>query len=233
MTFYNRTDYKYTLTFTDYFGYTVSSEVYDFARYIDIELAVYTFKVYSMVADDEYFYFNVTRTGGATFSQHLLPGEILSYRLIAATYTYDFKRINGPNYDYYTGDVDLTGDTSYVISDKGIMELWNEMLNDVGGKANLAPVMAGLSAMTSALGLLQASLWGIAALIIGMMVLRGYFGADVSLKDGKIVKERKRVPKQLKDHKFGKGGDPASLKGIPEGTGQDAWGTTFEKKEKK
>ena len=233
LTFYNRTDYVYLITITDYFNYEVYSAIHEYERFIDIQIDVYTFKVYSMVADGEYFWFNLTRSGGARFSQHLLPTEILIYRLIAGDYTYDFKTINGANYDFHTGDFTLTEDHSYVITDIGLTELWLEMMRDVGGRTSIKPVMSALSTMSSSLSMLQASLWGVAAIIIGMMVLRGYFGEEEAFdKYGKPIKKKRKVPKQLRESVFKKGQKNPQFKGIPKGAGKDAWtkaGGTFEK----
>jgi len=234
MTFYNRTDYTFNLTFTDYFGYTVHSVVYDYARFIDIQLDVYTFKVYSEMSS-EFIYFNLTRTGGATFSQHLAPSEILTYRLIAGDYTYHFKKINGPNFDYYTGSFTLDGDTSYIVSDISLKKLWDTVESDTNQGTNLKPLMAAMNSMASSLAMIQWVLLILSVIIIGLMIFRGYTTDEITIgPDGKPIKKKRKLPKALEKFQFVRGVKNPSFKGIPKGAGQDAWskaGVTFKKDE--
>ncbi len=233
-TIFNRTDYDYSIVITDYFNYTIYTGIVDYARFVDIELSVYTFKVYSMIADDNYFYFNLTRSGGATYSQHLLPSEILTYRLITGVYTYEFIRIRDGTETLYTGDITLDSDISFVVADKSLFMIWQEVLRDLGGKGNIRPVMAGLSALNSSVGFLQVTIWGIAGLIIVMMIISGYMDDDVIVKNGKVVKKKKKLPEHLKKYRFKRGSANPQFKGIPAKAGEKAWagaGVTFMEEE--
>jgi len=93
-TFYDRTNAVYNITITDYFGRVIYSGMHNYSRYIDIGVSFYTFKVYSQMSE-EFVYFNLTAPNGARYSQHIGPGEVVTYYLVSGTYYYAFTKTNG------------------------------------------------------------------------------------------------------------------------------------------
>jgi len=223
--FYNRTDYSYNITVTDYFNYTIYSAVHDFDRFIDVGIEFYTYKVYSEYSG--FIYFNLTRAGGARFSQHLGPGEVLSYYLVAGEYTYNYRVINTDllHWDIYSGTSTVSQDTAYIISAISLQEIYNAIINKIDRAANTKPIMASLEGIKSSLGLLQTGVWLLAFIIVGAIVVVGYYRSAEIQPDGTKKKKKGRVPWQLKRFLFKSGPDNPQSQRIPKGAGRASWGS--------
>jgi len=223
--FYNRTDYVYNITITDYFNDTILSNIYDFNRFIDIGLAFYTYKVYSEY--DQFIYFNLTSSSGARYSQHLGPHEILSYYLVSGTYIYEYKIVNSDlvNYNEYVGASIVNQDTAYIISDVSLTEIYREIVNKIDSAASMRPIMSQLSDMKSSLGALQTSIWILAFILVGAMVFVGYTRGDEEIlqADGTVKKRKKPQPSWLQKFSFGKGAANPKSQRVPKGTGRSTW----------
>ena len=223
--FYNRTDYIYNITVTDYFGYKVyQKNDTDYSRHINVGIEFYTYKVKSELQGQE-VYFNLTRTGGAKFSQHLLPDEILPYYLVAGEYTYEFRKVTSPGgstYVYYEGTFTLSCDKTHIIDGTNLRDIVNDIELIPTGKANVKPLEQSVENLISAISLMQMGMWGLAAAIIVGMAATATEETEIT-KDGKVIKKRK-IPKQLKRFAFGKGAKNPKSKSIPKGAGQASWG---------
>jgi len=223
--FYNRTDYVYNITVTDYFNDTVYSSVIAFNRFIDVGLEFYTYKVYS--EHKQFIYFNLTSSGGARYSQHLGPGEILTYYLVSGEYVYTYKTVNTDllTYDFYSGTSTVNQDTAYIISGVSLQEIYNAIINKIDVTANIAPAMAALVGVQTSLGALQTGLWILAFIIVGAMVFVGYFRdeKEITMTDGTGKKKKRKQPSWLARFSFGKGDANPQSQRIPKSAGRSSW----------
>jgi hypothetical protein len=225
--FYNRSDYVYNIIVTDYFGYVIFQGIYDWAYMIDVSIDFYVYKVQSEL-QGQAVYFNLTRTGGAKFSQHLLSGEILSYYLVAGEYTYEFRKVKipgGNDYVYYEGTFTLGCDKTHIIDGTNLRDLEDDIELVPAGKADIKPLEEKMGNILGMISIMQLGMWGLAFLIV--MGMAATATDEVITKDGKIVKKRK-IPKQLKKFAFKRGAQNPKSKKIPKGAGRSGWkGITF------
>jgi hypothetical protein len=167
--FYNRIDYAYNITVTDYFGYNIYSNTFDYEQHINVGIAFYVYKVHSELQGQE-VYFNLTRTGGAKFSQHLLAGEIISYYLVAGEYTYEFRKVAhdlmAPTYIYYEGTFTLSCDKTHIIDGTNLRDIENDIELIPTGKADTKPMEKTLSGIVGMISIMQFGMWGLAFLIV-------------------------------------------------------------------
>ena len=221
--FYDRTDCKYNITVTDYFGYTIHSAIHDYDQHINVGIVFYIYKVQSELQGQE-VYFNLTRTGGARFSQHLLAGEILTYYLVAGEYTYEFKKVASnvmsPTFIYYQGIFTLSCDKTHIIDGTNLRDIVDDIELIPTGKANVKPLEESMTGLLSMVSMMQLGMWGLAFLLI--MGMAATATDEEITKDGKVIKKRK-IPKQLKRFAFKRGAKNPKSKAIPKEAGRKSW----------
>lgn len=215
-TFYDRTNAVYNITITDYFGRVIYSGMHNYSRYIDIGVSFYTFKVYSQMSE-EFVYFNLTAPNGARYSQHIGPGEVVTYYLVSGTYYYAFTKTNGPNEDLYSGQITLNADASFVITDVSLREILVAVQQDISARPNLEPMMSSIDSVMSSINVLQTSMWLFGAVIIGIMIISVY-AKDTETAKSLSARVRKKkakgeVPEHLKPYVFKPGPENPNYRG--------------------
>jgi hypothetical protein len=231
--FWARTDASYNISITNFLNETVSEAIYAIPsdRIIDISINVYTLTIYSQL-EEEFIYFNITSSGGATWSEHVSPRNDVKIAIYASTtYTYAFTVLTGGSGGTFTGSINVDYDYGIIISGYNLVSIYRG-LQEVGGGALTPNEVLGVlnSAYGPVLGQVQFFTWLIAIMMfVGLFVVpfigkkaRGKKILDLSETPDidisgvpKTSKRKKKgpVPKQLQPHAFRDGKSNPQFKG--------------------
>lgn len=173
VTFYGGVDFVYNVTVLNYFDEVVGSDISQMPddKIIRVSINVYTFKVYNQL-DEEYIYFNMTSSGGAVWSEHIGPREIVKFILYSGNeYTYTFTALTGPDVGTFTGTVNVSADIGMIItgyslpdifagfsevgggSDVTLLDIKNALVAQTGGLLNQIQFFTWITALMIFLGL--------------------------------------------------------------------------------
>ena len=169
--FYNRTDYVYLIIIQDVFGSNLYSATHSWARTFRITIDVYTFLVANML-DDQFIYFNMTRTSGATYSKHIVPAGYIEFELLyAATYNYEYTTVaTDGTVRTATGTVTVECDTAVIIFEFGLVKILAEIrMIAPGGGIGKEYVDREFATINATLGVMWAFLWAIGGFLVIML----------------------------------------------------------------
>jgi hypothetical protein len=228
--FWARTDASYNISITNFLNETVSEATYSIPsdRIIDININVYILTVYSQL-EEEFIYFNLTSSAGATWSEHIAPRHTAKIAIYASTdYTYEFTCLTGGSAGTFSGTINVDYDYGIIVSGYNLVTIWRGVQEIGTGSMSAGEVLSVLqSAYGPVLGQIQFFSWIMAIMMFiglfavpflskkakGQKILDTGFGGELSAVDisgmptqPKTTTKRKQpVPKQLEPHKFKKG----------------------------
>ncbi len=122
-------EYAYNITITDRWDTLIDSNTYDWEPRQEIQLTIYSFKVYSY--NNGFIYYNLTLAGSTQYwSEYIAPLEVVEYTLYAETYDWEvFFISNGSSASGTVTLPDATyGDYAQIITDNTVNDLlrfWN------------------------------------------------------------------------------------------------------------
>jgi len=226
--FYNATDGTYTIRIDNVFNETIRTLTSQpWAREINVILTIYILKIYNQIAD-EFIYYTLTSTGGASYSQYIGPMESVYYYLYSGgTYTYVFDQAGGINGGHKTGSITMTADYGLIIESWDNIDIFKAADANRGASVSVEDMAKAMSIVQgSALYDIQMYTWIIIALLVGGLFIvpyirgRGQEGAEEAPPEvpglralGEImggeeeepVRRARVQPKQLAKHSFKQG----------------------------
>ncbi len=114
----------YTIVVRDRWDTLIDTDTYDWEPRIEIELTIYSFKVYSY--NSNFIYYNLTLPGSLNYwSEYIAPLEVVEYNLFADTYGWEAWFIgNGTSASGTVTIPDATyGDYAQIITDNTVNDL--------------------------------------------------------------------------------------------------------------
>ncbi len=124
----------FNLTISDFWGNVLYQNVAEtYSRFVDLVLTLYSVKIYNEMQNPVH----VSLTNGPTFSEWILPGEIIEYKLRADSYNFTLQysnvasgfsaaTLNGTTAEYIFS---VNSDTALIINEFSIADVYNNVIS--------------------------------------------------------------------------------------------------------